>query len=231
MSLLRLLFPFVAVLLGVSGWSLPAQAAPLRAIVHFQGQAAPQRPLGFWLRPNGLLPIAPPSPDPRKEAVLEVIALQKQPPSVLPQPKTQLVRVVGGRLLPRLSLIAPGGELQIKNEVDRRVTVELLPAQAGRTSLVLEPSSLTKLVVSEGELSLLVAGPPRAQATVIVPTFLATQLSVSESGKVAVATVDVPPGRYMVRLRLPAGSSWQEEVVVGSDGTELPLHVQLGEER
>lgn len=228
---LRRSFPLIGPLLTVCLGSLPAWAAPLRAIVHFQGQAAPQRPLGFWLRPNGLLPIAPPSPDPRKEAVLEVIAHTPQPSLGPPQPKTQRVRVVGGRLLPRLSLLSPGGALEIKNEADKPVTVELLPAQAGRTSLVLAPSSLTKLVLSEGELSLLIAGPPRAQATVIIPSFVATQLSVSDAGKVAVATVDVPPGRYTVRLRLPMGSSWQEEVVVDRDGTELPLHVQLGEDR
>lgn len=229
MSLLRLSSQLIALTLTV--WLGPAWAAPLRAIVHFQGQAAPQRPLGFWLRQNGMLPIAPPSPDPRREAVLEVIALQKQPATVAPQPKTQRVRIVGGRLLPRLSLLAQGGELTLSNETDRSVMVELLPAQAGRTSLLVSPSSQTKLSVSGEELTLLIAGPPKAQATVIVPSFIATQLSISESGKVAVATVDVPPGRYSVRLRLPAGASWQEEVLVGSDGAELPLHVQLGEDR
>jgi hypothetical protein len=231
MSLLRLSFQLIALTLTV--WLGPAWAAPLRVIVHFQGQAGPQRPLGFWLRPNGMLPIAPPSPDPRREAVLEVLPKQpmKPPPTAGSQPKSQLVRIVGGRLLPRLSLLEPGGELTLKNETDRPATVELLPAQAGRTSLLVPPSSQTKLSLSGDALTLLIAGPPKAQATVIVPSFIATQLSRSESGKVAVATVDVPPGRYSVRLRLPAGASWQEEVVVGSDGTELPLHVQLGEDR
>ena len=83
------------------GLFLPGQgrAAPLRTIVYFQGQAAPQRPLGFWLRPNGILPIAPPTPDPRREAVLEIIPLPPTPPlpaqviGVVPLPKQQTLRL------------------------------------------------------------------------------------------------------------------------------------------
>ncbi len=222
------------------GWFLPVQgrAAPLRTVVYFQGQAAPQRPLGYWLRPNGILPIAPPTPDPRREAVLEIIPLPPTPPlpaqviGVVPLPKQQTLRLFGQRLLPRLSLLAPGGELQLRNEDEQPVTIELVPAPPGQPSLRLEPgASQTLHLPQSGELSLHVRELPQAQATVLRPLHLATHLVLSEVGKVAVATVDVPQGRYQVRLRMPTGSLWQEEVVVERDGRELSLHVSLGEDR
>ena len=92
-------------------------------------------------------------------------------------------------------------------------------------------ASQTLNLPQSGELSFHVRELPQAQATVLRPLHLATHLVLSEVGKVAVATVDVPPGRYQVRLRMPTGSLWQEEVVVERDGRELSLHVSLGEER
>lgn len=226
--------------LAALGCVLPGQgrAAPLRTIVYFQGQAATPRPLGFWLRPNGILPIAPPTPDPRREAVLEILPLPPTPPlpaqviGVVPLPKQQTLRLFGQRLLPRLLLLAPGGELQLRNDDEQPVTIELVPSPPGQPSLRLAPGASQSLRLPQsGELSLHVRERSQAQATVLRPLHLATHLLLSEVGKVAVATVDVPPGRYQVRLRMPTGSLWQEEVVVERDGRELSLHVSLGEER
>lgn len=214
-----------------------AHAVPLRAIVSFSGQPAPTRPLGYFLRPNGVLPIAPPSPDPRREAVLEVVPqspsekLSAEQAGIPPLPAQQTVRVVGQRLLPRLLLLAPGGELSLRNEDQRAVTVELSPALPGQPSILLQPGQVQTIRPSSGELSLLLREQPSQAVRVLSPTHLATHLQLGEQGMMAVATLDVPPGRYVVRLRVPGGALWQEEVDVPPSGRELSLKASLGEER
>ena len=217
-------------------WS--AQAAPLRAIVAFSGQPAPSRPLGYFLRPNGILPIAPPSPDPRRETVLEVMPLAGSPKllperaGVPPLPTEQTVRVFGQRLLPRQLLLLPGGTLTLRNDDQRPVTVELSPALPGKPSILLLPGQAQSIRLSSaGELSLSLREQPSLPVHVLLPLHLATHLEVSEQGTMAVATLDVPPGRYVVRLRVPGGEVWQQEVDVPADGRELSLKASLGAER
>jgi len=238
MSARRFFHSLVGLLLAVGLLPTLAAAAPLRAIVHFQGQTAPTKPLGYSLRPNGILPLLPPSPDPRREAVLEVIPLATVPSALIassglaPLPKQQELRVFGQRLLPRMPLLSPGGELVLRNDDPAPVTVELLSALAGQVSLVLAPGEVRSFKLAQaGELSLLIRELPHAQATVLLPRHLATHLTLSEVGTMAVATIEVPPGRYRVRLRMAGGASWQEEVVVDERGRELSLHATLGEER
>lgn len=77
--------------------------------------------------------------------MLEIIPLPPTPPlpaqviGVVPLPKQQTLRLFGQRLLPRLSLLAPGGELQLRNEDEQPVTIELVPAPPGQPSLRLAP--------------------------------------------------------------------------------------------
>lgn len=238
MSALRLFPSLVGLLLAVGSLPTLAAAAPLRAIVYFQGQTSPTKPLGYSLRPNGILPLAPPSPDPRREAVLEVIPLAPAPSALVssaglpPLPKQQELRVFGQRLLPRVALLSPGGELVLRNDDQSPVTVELVPALAGQLSLVLAPGEVRSFKLAQaGELSLLIRELSQSQATVLLPRHLATHLTLSEVGTMAVATLEVPPGRYQVRLRMAGGASWQEEVVVDDKGRELSLHATLGEDR
>ncbi len=223
-----------ACLLGPS----PSLAEPLRVIVSFAGHPAPTRPLGYFLRPNGILPIAPPSPDPRREAVLEVLPDAGSPklpvPSAIgaPLPVRQSLRILGQRILPRLSLVAPGGVIELSNEDQQSVTVELSPALPGQPSLRLAAGQTQKIPVPpSGDLSLLVREQPATLVRVLAPAHPAMHLVLGDQGTMAVATLDVPAGKYQVRLRVPGGSPWQEEVVVPPGGRELSLKASLGEER
>ncbi len=226
---------------GIAAFGLgptPSFAEPLRVIVSFAGQPAPTRPLGYFLRPNGILPIAPPSPDPRREAVLEVLPAPGSPklpaPSFAgaPLPDKLSLRILGQRILPRLALLAPGGVIELANEDHLPVTVELSPALPGQPSIQLAAGQTQKIPAPpSGELSLLVREQPATPVRVLAPTHLATHLLLGEQGTMAVATLDVPAGKYQVRLRVPGGSSWQEEVVVPSGGRELSLRASLGEDR
>ena len=136
------------------------------------------------------------------------------------------------RLLPRQLLLLPGGTLTLRNDDQRPVTVELSPALPGKPSILLLPGQAQSIRLSSaGELSLSLREQPSLPVHVLLPLHLATHLEVSEQGTMAVATLDVPPGRYVVRLRVPGGEVWQQEVDVPADGRELSLKASLGEER
>ena len=201
------------------------------------GQPAPSRPLGYFLRPNGILPIAPPSPDPRRETVLEVMPLAGSPKllperaGVPPLPTEQTVRVFGQRLLPRQLLLLPGGTLTLRNDDQRPVTVELSPALPGKPSVLLLPGQAQSIRLSSaGELSLSLREQPSLPVHVLLPLHLATHLEVSEQGTMAVATLDAAR-----TLRGAAAGARRRSVAakvdVPADGRELSLKASLGEER
>ncbi|HMU39635.1 MAG TPA: hypothetical protein PKE31_11555 [Pseudomonadota bacterium] len=225
-----------AVLCGLWASALGSlHAAPLRVIVSFSGRSAPLKPPGYWLWENGVVPAAPPSPDPRQEAVVEVFRARSPTQPTLPVshapllPREQTVFVVGKHLPHRLLLLAPSGALFVENQNTTAVTLELVPALPGLPSISVPPK--TRKAVpwpAQGELSFGMPDQPEQRTTVLCPTEYASHLVLGEPRVIGVASFEVATGPYVVKLRLPSSLAWQNTVDVPDGGKELSLTATLG---
>jgi hypothetical protein len=206
---------------------VPTLAAPLHAIVHLRPESPPVKRRGYALVVNGVLAIAPPLHDARRDALL----LLEPQPGTLPTalgaaaaPGAEL-RLYGARAIPQVVTISPAGPpLVVRNDERRAVTLrlpqapELLPAPSLQPGQQLRISPLVP-----AELELRSAEYPELAATLLVTTSVATRLEFSPLGEVGVAHLELPEGHYRARLYFRHRYVAEQSVTVTSDGAELVL--------
>jgi hypothetical protein len=201
------------VLLVASG----AEAATVRGQVALPPDPRTGEHEGHWRVENGVLPIGPRTPDPRTEVV---VVLDGGPARAKKDDKPTVSAVLHGmRLEPKVLVASTGATLSIKNE--DRVPHSLFTD--GAPSLMAAeptPSNTTRTIklATTGEYTVRDEECPHLEGTIVVTDAYATV--VDEKGNFK---LDVPEGRYQLKVFYRGGWALTQPVEVGPRSTELKI--------
>ena len=219
--------------------------AAVRAIVHLPRPSGPPKTVGYVCVENGVLPIAPPHRDPRREAIVVLQPVQPdgggdeqaaRPTSPGAPPKSVNIRIFGMRFLPEVVAVPPGAQVVLRN--DDRLPVTLQSREAPRlfAAAALPPGGTLVLAPPSGDsgtISISSAEYPQMRATLLVPRGPHRVVKWSPGGEAGVAELEVAPGVYQARLFFAHHYVASQAVSVPESGTEVVLRAAgpLPEER
>jgi plastocyanin len=207
---------FVLLLLGGV-----AQATPVRGTVTLPVDK-PEPPSGHWRIENGLLPVAP-----RSEPAEAAVALEPATPAAIDAPAPVVVELHGLRIDPRVITVAVGGVVQFHNG-DRVPHTLFVDKQASVMAPETTPAGQTrgqKFAVA-GEYRVRDQELPHVGAWVLaLTTPYVTTLDEKGAFK-----LDVPEGKYTVRLFYRGAWVVSQALTIGSKATEVSISVPKGRE-
>ena len=220
--------------LGLAADPSVASAAPLLAVVHFQPstgellESTRTSRLGYVRTENGVLPIAPPLLDPRKDALLVLVPQgDKTPALTTPAAPTSVeLRLYGLRILPAVSVVAAGATVTIRNEDRLPLTLRCPQAPSLLPKEPLPPGGKLQVTLPPGaEFTVESPDYPHLRASLLNPSGLATKLNISELGTVGLSRLDIPAGDYEAQVLLAGRVTSTQKLTIGAQGAELVMYV------
>jgi hypothetical protein len=171
-----------------------------------------------WRVENGVLPIAPPTPDRHGEVVVVLDPEQPAKESIA----NTTVELYGLQLDPRIIWIGIGGSVDFKN-ADRVAHSLYLEHATSRVASLVTPAGQTRTqkFFAAGEYRVRDEEYPHVDGTVlVVNTPFVTRLDAQGTFK-----LDVPEGKYLLRLFWRDRWVTQRPITVGAHAIEINLAV------
>jgi len=193
-----------------------ALAATVRGTIAVPPEARPDGRDGRWRVDNGVLPIAPRSPDPRTEAV---IVLEPQGGAAPTKAKAEAVTVElhGLRADPRVAVATPGAQIVIKNGDRVPHTITVSRGALAPTSLPAGQSHKLNIPVA-GEYALTDEDWPHLEGNLLVTAGYTTTADERGAWK-----LDVPEGKYTLRVFYRGAWAHNQPLEVSGKSTEMSV--------
>jgi hypothetical protein len=213
-----------ALLLSVAVSSV-AHGSPLRGTLQFPPppRAADARPLAYWRIENGVVPIAQPQPESRRDVVVVLQPEKSLPPRPEGQsPEPVVIEAKPLRLEPRVAIGEAGARLVIRNADRMPRTVYLDKGESFVPKEQTAPGaerSVKFTVVAE--YTLLDVDNPRAVATLLVVPSPFFARADDRGGFV----IDAPDGKYNLRAYYRGAWTDSQPVEVGGHARDVTVRL------
>jgi hypothetical protein len=202
---------FAAVLVAAGS----VYAATVRGTLTVPPEPRPDARDGRWRVENGVLPIAPRSPDPRTEAV--VVLEPQGGAAAKPSTNPVTVELHGLRADPRVAVAAPGTPIVIKNGDRVPHTIAISRGALAPTAIPAGQSQKLTIPVA-GDYALSDEDWPHLDGTLLVTAAFSTTPDERGSWK-----LEVPEGKYTLRVFFRGGWAHSQPLEVSGKTTEISV--------